>query len=88
MRRAITLGLAEAEANRAGIVIGSLANDTPVTETRPNFLGRLAHTTRALDHLRLPAMDPRQFPISKRRSSWLFGGSEVTQCSQKEPNPA
>lgn len=39
--------------NRAAIIIWSLANETPVSEARNRFLGRLAKTARQLDSSRL-----------------------------------
>lgn len=39
--------------NRASIIIWSLANETPVNETRTKFLSRLAAQARSLDHSRL-----------------------------------
>lgn len=39
--------------NRAAIIIWSLANETPVSDARNIFLGRLAKTARALDNTRL-----------------------------------
>ena len=43
----------ERDKNRAAIIIWSLANETPVSEARNQFLGRLAKTARALDNTRL-----------------------------------
>lgn len=41
------------DANRASIIIWSLANETPVSDPRTKFLTRLAERARALDHTRL-----------------------------------
>jgi beta-glucuronidase len=41
------------DANRASIIVWSLANETPVSEARTRFLGRLAARARALDSTRL-----------------------------------
>jgi len=41
------------DANRASIIIWSLANETPVSEERTRFLGRLAAKARELDSTRL-----------------------------------
>ena len=41
------------DANRASIIIWSLANETPVSEARTKFLSRLADRARALDKTRL-----------------------------------
>jgi len=43
----------ERDANRASIIIWSLANETPVSEARTTFLSRLATTARELDSTRL-----------------------------------
>ncbi|WP_331345142.1 glycoside hydrolase family 2 protein [Cellvibrio sp. UBA7661] len=43
----------ERDKNRAAIIIWSLANETPVSEARNQFLGRLAKTARTLDNTRL-----------------------------------
>ena len=43
----------ERDKNRAAIIIWSLANETPVSEARNQFLGRLAQKARALDNTRL-----------------------------------
>ena len=42
--------------NRAAIIIWSLANETPHSEARDKFLGRLATTARSLDNTRLLSM--------------------------------
>ena len=42
--------------NRAAIIIWSLANETPHSEARDQFLGRLAKTARSLDNTRLISM--------------------------------
>ena len=42
--------------NRAVIIIWSLANETPHSDARDNFLGRLATTARSLDSSRLISM--------------------------------
>ena len=42
--------------NRAAIIIWSLANETPHSEARDQFLGRLATTARGLDNTRLISM--------------------------------
>ena len=42
--------------NRAAIIIWSLANETPHSEARDNFLSRLATTARGLDNTRLLSM--------------------------------
>lgn len=39
--------------NRASVVIWSMANETPVSEARTQFLAKLAQTARALDNTRL-----------------------------------
>ena len=41
------------DANRASIIIWSLANETPVSEARTAFLSKLAERARSLDHTRL-----------------------------------
>ena len=41
------------DANRASIIIWSLANETPVSEARTAFLSRLAERARSLDNTRL-----------------------------------
>jgi len=41
------------DANRASIIIWSLANETPVSKPRTKFLTRLAERARSLDHTRL-----------------------------------
>ena len=43
----------ERDANRASIIIWSLANETPVSKPRTKFLTRLAATARSLDNTRL-----------------------------------
>lgn len=43
----------ERDKNRAAVIIWSLANETPVSEARNQFLGRLAKKARALDNTRL-----------------------------------
>lgn len=43
----------ERDANRASIIIWSLANETPVSEVRTKFLSNLAARARALDSTRL-----------------------------------
>lgn len=43
----------ERDANRASIIIWSLANETPVSEPRTRFLSRLAERARSLDRTRL-----------------------------------
>ncbi|MFM2081726.1 MAG: hypothetical protein RL380_417 [Verrucomicrobiota bacterium] len=43
----------ERDANRASIIIWSLANETPVTKPRTKFLSRLAAAARVLDQTRL-----------------------------------
>lgn len=43
----------ERDKNRAAIIIWSLANETPVSEARNQFLGRLAKKARLLDNTRL-----------------------------------
>ena len=43
----------ERDKNRAAIIIWSLANETPVSEARNQFLGRLAQKARSLDKTRL-----------------------------------
>jgi beta-glucuronidase len=43
----------ERDANRASIIIWSLANETPVSKARTKFLTRLATTARSLDKTRL-----------------------------------
>lgn len=43
----------ERDANRASIIIWSLANETPVSKPRTKFLTRLAAQARSLDHTRL-----------------------------------
>lgn len=43
----------ERDKNRAAVIIWSLANETPVSEARNHFLGRLAKKARALDNTRL-----------------------------------
>jgi beta-glucuronidase len=42
--------------NRAAIIIWSLANETPHSDARDKFLGRLAQTARSLDNTRLISM--------------------------------
>ena len=42
--------------NRAAIIIWSLANETPHSDARDKFLGRLATTARSLDNTRLISM--------------------------------
>ena len=42
--------------NRAAIIIWSLANETPHSDARDKFLGRLAQTARSLDSTRLISM--------------------------------
>ena len=42
--------------NRAAIIIWSLANETPHSDARDQFLGRLATTARSLDNTRLLSM--------------------------------
>ena len=42
--------------NRANIIIWSIANETPHSAERDNFLGRLAQYTRSLDNTRLISM--------------------------------
>lgn len=42
--------------NRAAIIIWSLANETPHSDARDKFLGRLAETARSLDNTRLISM--------------------------------
>jgi beta-glucuronidase len=39
--------------NRAGVVLWSIANETPLSDARNNFLGRLAKKARSLDDSRL-----------------------------------
>jgi len=39
--------------NRASVVIWSIGNETPVSDVRTNFMGRLADTVRSLDTTRL-----------------------------------
>ncbi|HXT10312.1 MAG TPA: glycoside hydrolase family 2 TIM barrel-domain containing protein [Candidatus Angelobacter sp.] len=41
------------DANRASIIIWSLANETPISEARTKFLSQLAARARSLDHTRL-----------------------------------
>jgi beta-glucuronidase len=41
------------DANRASIIIWSMANETPVSEPRTKFLTRLVERARSLDHTRL-----------------------------------
>ena len=43
----------ERDKNRAAVIIWSLANETPVSDARNQFLGRLAKKARALDGTRL-----------------------------------
>jgi len=43
----------ERDANRASIIIWSLANETPVSEPRTTFLSKLAERARSLDQTRL-----------------------------------
>lgn len=43
----------ERDKNRAAVIIWSLANETPVSEARNHFLGRLAKKARELDNTRL-----------------------------------
>jgi len=43
----------ERDANRASIIIWSLANETPVSEARTKFLSKLANKARSLDKTRL-----------------------------------
>lgn len=43
----------ERDKNRAAVIIWSLANETPVSEARNQFLGRLAKKARELDNTRL-----------------------------------
>jgi beta-glucuronidase len=43
----------ERDANRASIIIWSLANETPVSEARTEFIARLATQARSLDKTRL-----------------------------------
>jgi len=43
----------ERDANRASIIIWSLANETPVSEPRTKFLSKLAERVRSLDQTRL-----------------------------------
>ncbi len=43
----------ERDKNRAAVIIWSLANETPVSEARNQFLGRLATKARELDNTRL-----------------------------------
>lgn len=43
----------ERDRNRANVIIWSLANETPVTPERTQFLAQLAHKARALDSTRL-----------------------------------
>jgi beta-glucuronidase len=39
--------------NRASVIIWSIGNETPVSEARNTFMGKLADTVRSLDHTRL-----------------------------------
>jgi beta-glucuronidase len=54
----------ERDANRASIIIWSLANETPVSDARTKFLSRLAARARSLDQTRLlsAAMEKRSKP--------------------------
>lgn len=55
------------DANRASIIIWSLANETPVSETRTAFLSKLAARARSLDPTRLisAAMEKHSKPGAK-----------------------
>jgi len=58
------------DANRASIIIWSLANETPVGEARTRFLTRLAEKARGLDGTRLlsAAMEKHSAPDNEYRS--------------------
>ena len=68
--RAQLLANVARDANRASIIIWSLANETPVSEARTKFLSRLAADVRALDSTRLlsAAMERHFDPKNKNES--------------------
>jgi beta-glucuronidase len=70
--------------NRASVIIWSMANETPVSESRNQFLGKLVETARSLDDTRLisAAMEVHQEGNTKIMSDPFGTLTDITSFNQ------